>query len=74
MACRAGSGTAKVASRARIRPMLRERSPTTEPPSTMGQRFLGSTQLRRLGDGKSRVAGEDTPHALRAFADPRAFG
>ena len=34
----------------------------------------GSTQLHRLGDGKSRVAGEDTPHAPRAFADHRAFG
>ena len=32
----------------------------------------GSTQMHRLGDGKSRVAGEDTPHAPRAFADPRA--
>ena len=34
------------------------------PPSlwvTMGQRSLGSTQLHRLGGGKSRVAGEDTP-------------
>jgi len=27
----------------------------------------------RLGGGKSRVAGEDTPHAPRAFADPRAY-
>jgi hypothetical protein len=27
---------------------------------------------RRLGGGKSLLAGEDTPNARRAFADPRA--
>jgi hypothetical protein len=55
--------------------MLRERSPTPEPSvKRQGIWSLGSTQLHRLGDGKSRVAGEDTPHAPRAFADPRAFG
>ncbi len=27
----------------------------------------------RLVGGKSLVTGEDTPHAPRAFADPRAF-
>jgi hypothetical protein len=28
---------------------------------------------RRLGGGKSLLAGEDTPNARRAFADPRAY-
>ena len=71
----AGSGTAKVASRARIRPNCS--ASVRRPPSlrsTPGQRSLGSTLVRRLGGGKSRVAGEDTPRAPRAFADPRAFG
>jgi len=46
--------------------MLRERSPTPEPSVNAGaDGLLGSTQLRRLGDGESRVAGEDTPQLLR---------
>ena len=52
-----GPGTAKVASRARIRPDC----------SASVRRSPGvtSTQLQRPGDGKSRVAGEDTPRSLR---------
>ena len=62
----AGSGTAKVASRARIRPNCS--ASVRRPPSlrsTPGQRSLGSTLVRRLGGGESRVAGEDTPQLLR---------
>jgi hypothetical protein len=32
-----------------------------------------SNVYHRLGGGKSLVAGEDTPNAPRAFADPRAY-
>ena len=49
-----GSGTAKVASRARIRPMLRERSPTPEPPVIAGG--AGSGQLNCTGSGTAKVA------------------
>ena len=52
--------------------VLRERSPTPEP-SINAVAWFGSTGVHRPGGGKSRVAGEDTPHAPRAFADPRAF-
>ena len=60
-----GSGTAKVASRARIR--LNCSASVRRSPSLrrgFGGGF-GSTQLHRLGDGKSGVAGEDTPELLR---------
>ena len=67
----AGSGTAKVASRARIRPMLCERSPTPEPSGNAGaDGLLGSTQLHRLGGGESRVAGEDTPPCSASVGRP----
>ena len=98
-----GSGAAKVASRARIRPncsasvrrpprlfnsgapargrrksrrgrgyalVLRERLPTPEPPGIAGVWSLGSTQLRRLGGGESRVAGEDTPSCSASVRRP----
>jgi hypothetical protein len=50
--------------------MLRERLPTPEPLGNAGAWSLGSTLLRRLGDGKSRVAGEDTPPCSASVCRP----
>ena len=42
-------------------------------PHFLEARAHPSCEYRRLGGGKSLLAGEDTPNARRAFADPRAY-